>query len=70
MSPLHLTKLGDLAVVHGVQTEPDFWRDQVRDITRVADEDGDWEQMLQERIAGLEQLLLDTRQHGVDWWTT
>lgn len=65
---IRLTNLGNHARLFGVQTPGDFWRAQLKDVIRVADDDGDWEQMLRERIEGLEQLLHDVRDHGCDWF--
>jgi hypothetical protein len=53
---MKLTALGDLAYRHGVQTPPSFWTDLYIEISRIADEDGDWEQLIDERIAGLKEM--------------
>lgn len=54
--PLRLTKLGDVAYRHGVLTSPAWWRKVWADTNRLADEDGEWELMLNERIAGLTEM--------------
>lgn len=56
MSPLKLTKLGDLAYRHGVLTPPSWWKDLLREVRAIADEDGDWPVLLDERIRGMQEL--------------
>jgi hypothetical protein len=53
---MKLAKIGDLAYRHGGQTTPQFWQQQYREIEQIAGEDGDWKQMIQERIDGLTEL--------------
>lgn len=65
---LKLTNLGNHARLYGVQTPPGWWRQQFRDAVEVMDQDGDWEQMLQERRDGIDQLMHDLREHGIDWF--
>lgn len=54
--PLRLTKLGELANAHGVMTPPQFWRDLFNEIDRVAERDGEWELLIDERIRGLQAM--------------
>ncbi len=65
---LRLTRLGDLTRRYGVQTPPQWWRAEFRAIKEVQSYDGDWEQMVHERIEGLQQLLHDVALHGTDWF--
>lgn len=53
---MKLTSLGDIAARYGVQTPVKFWRDVYSEIEFIAEYDGDWEQMVEERIAGLTEL--------------
>ena len=51
-------------MIYGVQTPAKFWKDLREEVERIADEDGDWEQLVQERIAGLEAFLIKRREKG------
>lgn len=53
---MRLTALGDLANRYGVQTPAQYWVDLFTDIQRITDYDGDWQQMVEERIAGLSEM--------------
>lgn len=66
---MRLTGLGQLAMTYGVQTSPQWWRDVVDEVERIADADGDWKQLIEERIAGLKELarLRDTYGEPKNW---
>lgn len=51
-----LTALGEIASRFSVQTPPLFWVDLYTEISAIASYDGDWEQMIEERIAGLTEM--------------
>jgi len=65
--PLRLTNLGRIAARYSVLTRPEFWVAARREIARVAERDGDWEVLVEERIAGLRALRSAIRNHGPDW---
>lgn len=67
-STLHLTNLGRLAAQFGVQTSPRWWSELFAEVDRIADYDGDWEQLIQERIDGLAEFRSKALAHGLGWY--
>lgn len=65
MPSYKLTALGRFVRAHGSVTSHDVWVNLIKDVERVADEDGEWELVLQERIDGMTKMLQVFRAHGV-----
>lgn len=53
---LKLTPLGELAYRRGVFTSPSWWRTIWTEVNKIADQDGEWEIYLDEKIAGLTEM--------------
>lgn len=66
MSPLRLTRLGEIANRYGVMTPPEWYRSILKDVNAAADRGEDWEMMLEERIGGLIEMLDLAREFGLD----
>ena len=64
MTKVKLTGFGEFVYLHGVQTPPKFWQDLSKEVERIADQDGDWEQLIQERMVGLSDFMQRRRRYG------
>lgn len=53
---LKLTPLGEFVNRHSTLTPVVFWRNTWREVNAIADDDGEWEFYLEERIAGLTEM--------------
>lgn len=56
MSKMKLTKWGEFVRMYSVMTAPDWWAKVKKEIDRAADEDSEWELLIDERIRGLQEL--------------
>ena len=71
MSALRVTAWGSFVSRYSVQTPPSWWKAIEKEVERVADHDGDWVQMIQERILGLQELLeRRTNEGSPEYWRT
>lgn len=56
MPKLKLTPFGKFVNLHSVYTSIGWWRGVYQDIERLGDEGVEWEEMIDERIRGLQEL--------------
>ena len=63
MNKLKLTPFGEFVNRHSVLTPLNFWTDLKQEVDRLADQDIDWEILIEERIAGLKEF----RERYYEW---